>query len=87
MRRFVAEFERVFADELAALAVAGGCQRLKVEAATRQWQYLHPRRIQQHHRVLRHPSRRYDPAQTEVALIGADTVAVGRITRRISPYR
>jgi len=33
MRGFVVEFERVFTDELAALAVAGGRQRLKVETA------------------------------------------------------
>jgi len=84
---FVFEFECVFADELAALVVAGACQRFEVEAASGHRQHTHARRIQQQDRVGRNPACGHDPAQAKVALVGRHAVAVGRLAGRITPHR
>lgn len=87
MGGFVFEFQRVLADEFAALVVAGGGQRLEVEAASGQRHHGQPRRIEQQHRILRHPAGRDDPADAEVGLVHADHVAVGGVVGAVAALR
>src|SRR5688572_28079311 len=82
VRVLVAQLERVFANDLAALAVAGGGQRLVVEAAPGERHHVDSAAIEQQHAAERDPPREHDPADAEVALVHRDVVAVGVGLRR-----
>ncbi len=66
---FAAEFQRVFAQKLAALIVARGGQRLELKAPARQRDNRDLRGIEEEHAIRRHIARQQHPAGAIVALI------------------
>src|SRR5262245_50283160 len=71
----VAHLERVLADDLAADRVAGGGERLELEAAAGQGHDLDARAVEQQHGVAGDPAAEHDAADAEVALVDADQLA------------
>src|SRR5438874_4275278 len=82
VRVFVAELERVLADDEARLAVAGARQGPVVEAPPGQRQNFGARRIQEQHGALGNVAAEHDAADAEVALVDADQALVRLIRRR-----
>ena len=79
MGRLVAQLQRVFADQFAALEVATACQGLEMEAPPGQRQDGYPRGIQKQRCILRHPTSGDNPAHAEVALVDAYHVGENRV--------
>src|SRR6185503_705431 len=61
VRVLVAALQRVLADDLAAVAVAGGGQRLVVEAAPGQGHHLDAAGVEQENGAGGHPAAQDDP--------------------------
>ncbi len=93
MRRLVLELKRVLTNDLTLDRVAARTQRLVVEAPALQRHHLHPRAIQQEHRITGHPPRHDDLAHPKVALVEVHQVAVASglfiesdIKVRVNPF-